>query len=47
MHTEDVNEVSEMWRERREYTQKKKRSNLAASTAMLTVAGLSFQSNNG
>jgi hypothetical protein len=47
MHTEDVNEVSEMCRERREFTQKKRRSNLAASTAMLTGAGLSFQSNNG
>lgn len=46
MHTEDINEVSEMWRERREFTQKKRRFNLAASTAMLTNAGLPFHSNN-
>jgi hypothetical protein len=41
-----MNEVSEMWRERREYKQKKKRSNLAHSTAQLTSAGLPFVSHN-
>jgi hypothetical protein len=40
------NEVSEMWRERREYQQKKKRSNLAHSTAQLTSAGLPYVSHN-
>lgn len=40
------NEVSEMWRAVREHKQKKKRSNLAYSTAQLTAAGLPFDSHN-
>ena len=40
----DMAEVFAGWRE---VKQKKKRSNLAASTGMLTNAGIPFQSNNG
>lgn len=40
------NEVSEMWKAVREHKQKKKRSNLAYSTAQLTAAGLPFDSHN-
>ena len=43
---EDVNEVSEMWRDYRDMKQKKKRSNLAYSTKLLTDSGLTFVSNN-
>lgn len=42
----DVNEVSEMWRDYRDMKQKKKRSNLAHSTAQLSNAGLPFTSHN-
>lgn len=41
-----MNDVSEMWRAVREQKQKKKRSNLAHSTAQLTAAGLPFASYN-
>ena len=42
-----MGDMAEGWAEWREVKQNKKRSNLAASTGMLTNAGISFQSNNG
>jgi hypothetical protein len=41
-----MGDMAEGWAEWREKKQKKKRSNMAASTAMLTGAGVSFQSHN-
>jgi len=41
-----MGDMGEGWAEWREEKQKKKRSNMAASTAMLTGAGVPFQSHN-
>lgn len=42
----EENEVSEMWRDYHAMKQKKKRSNLAYSTKLLTDSGIEFVSHN-
>lgn len=42
-----MSEIAEVWADLRELSRKKKRSNLAASTSMLTHNGIPFVAHNG